>query len=96
MAVCLSGQHLLDHDGLPVEDDSFYLALNAGPEAMSFRLPDGWLGGAWACVLDTAADRPFDSRAGVVWQASEAVRLASHSLLLARCTDQPVKRGGFG
>jgi isoamylase len=96
IAVYLSGRRLVDDDGGPIEDDSFYLALNAGPEALIFRLPDGWLGGAWSCVLDTAAPRPFDSRSGVTWQASEAVRLASHSLLLARRAGEPVKRGRIG
>ena len=84
IAVYLSGEHLLDPQAQPVPDDSFYLALNARPAAMTFRLPDGWLGGAWTCVLDTAAERPFDSRAGEVCQASQRIPLAPHSLVLAR------------
>ena len=39
IAVYLSGQHLLGRDGSSIEDDSFYLALNAGPETRAFACP---------------------------------------------------------
>jgi len=84
IAVYLSGEHLRDSDGRPVRDDSFYLALNATSEDITFTLPDGWLGGSWSCVFDTAADQPFDADRGRPWQTSEPVSLVNHSLLLAR------------
>ena len=84
IAVYLSGEQLLDRDGQHISDDSFYLALNATAQPLTFRLPGGWLGGAWACVFDTAADRPFEAHAGEVWQASKAISLVDRSLVLAR------------
>ena len=87
IAAYLSGRHLVDHRGEPITDDSFYLALNATSEAMTFTLPDGWLGGAWECVLDTAAVRPFGARAGEPCRAAEPMTLVAHSMLLARRID---------
>jgi isoamylase len=84
IAVYLSGQHLVDRDGHPVADDSFYLALNATPDDVHFRLPDGWLGGAWAYVLDTAAARPFEARRRRARGAAQRVSLVRHSLVLFR------------
>ncbi len=84
IAVYLSGRHLVDRDGAALDDDSFYLALNATATPMEFRLPDGWLGGAWAYVLDTALDDPFSARPGEVCRAAEPVTLVEHSLVLAR------------
>ncbi len=84
IAVYLSGEQLVDRDGQHTSDDSFYLALNATAQPLTFRLPDGWLGGAWACVFDTAADRPFEAYAGEVWQASKTISLVDRSLILAR------------
>ncbi len=84
MAVCLSGRHLVDRDGEPVEDNSFYLALNASGENRPYRLPDGWLGGAWEIVFDTAVEQPFEARRGEVLAAAETIALVRHSLLLAR------------
>ncbi len=87
IAVYLSGRHLHDEQGRPMEDDSFYLALNATADPLVFTLPDGWLGGAWRPVLDTAVPRPFETRAGERWAAAESIMLAGHSLVLARRVD---------
>ena len=84
IAVYLSGRHLRDDRGAPLVDDSFYLALNATPEPMTFTLPDGWLGGAWSCVFDTAAARPFEAHARRIYEAAEPVVLAERSMFLAR------------
>jgi hypothetical protein len=51
---------------------------------MVFTLPDGWLGGTWECVLDTAAERPFEARSGEVIKASQHLPLPDHSMLLLR------------
>ena len=83
IAVYLSGERLVGRAGQAVTDDSFYLVLNATAEELAFTMPD-WLGGAWACVLDTAADDPFGARAGEVCTGAERVSLVAHSLVLAR------------
>ena len=84
IAVYLSGEHLRDRDGQAITDDSFYLALNATAAPMTFSLPDGWLGGTWGCVFDTASERPFEARAGEVCEVLEELPLVGHSLVLAR------------
>ncbi|MEA2026229.1 MAG: glycogen debranching enzyme, partial [Chloroflexota bacterium] len=87
IAVYLSGEHLVDREGEPVEDDSFYLALNATAADLPFRLPGTWLGGAWACVFDTAAAHPFDARTGEACGAADEIVLAHHSMIVARRFD---------
>jgi isoamylase len=87
IAVYLSGAHLCDDDGHPATDDSFYLALNASAEPLVFQLPDGWLGGSWQCVFDTAAERPFEARAGEICDASQPLTMVGRSLILARRLD---------
>ena len=82
IAVYLSGRDLVDRSGLPIEDDSFYLALNATAEDMRFRLPDGWLGGSWEIVFDTARSAPFEPRTSV---ASSAPRNRSTSRATRCC-----------
>ncbi len=87
IAVYLSGGNLVDPDGRPIQDDSFYLALNASADDVTLRLPDGWLGGAWECVFDTAAEQPFEARKGEVCEAGERHLLTRHSMMLARCIE---------
>ena len=84
IAVYLSGIHLTDAQGQLAPEDSFYIALNSTPEALAFTLPEGWLGGAWSCVFDTGATKPFGARAGEVCRSSGTLKLAPHSMLLAR------------
>ncbi len=88
IAVYLSGRHLEDEQGRPLEDDSFYLALNATAEAVDFRLPDGWLGHGWQWILDTAAPQPFVTDAARVSGAAEVVNVAARSIVLARHADR--------
>jgi pullulanase/glycogen debranching enzyme len=87
IAVYLSGENLVDVNGGAIRDDSFYLALNATAQDMTFTLPDGWLGGTWACEFDTAAPRPFEARQGDTWSAAAEIELRDHSLLLAKRLD---------
>jgi glycogen operon protein len=84
IALYLSGQRLHDAQGRPVEDDSFYLALNATAQAVAFRLPDRRLGDSWRFVFDTAAARPFEAHAGRVVEAAARISLAAHSVVLVR------------
>jgi glycogen operon protein len=87
IAVYLSGDDLVDLRGRPVSDDSFYLALNATADPLTFRLPDGWLGATWSWVFDTAAERPFETRAGEIAGPATEVTLADRSMVLARRVD---------
>ncbi len=87
IAVYLSGGHLVDPRGYPEVGDSFYLALNATPGEVTFRLPDGWLGASWEYVLDTAAKSPFKARPERFAAAGDDIGLSAHSLLLLRRTD---------
>jgi len=86
IAVHLSGERLVDGHGQPSRDDSFYLALNATPDDITFARPD-WLGGAWECVLDTSASEPFEARPGEACIDSVGTTLMNHSLFLARRID---------
>ena len=63
IAVFLSGRHLVDRDGKPLIDDSFYLCLDARDEDLEFRLPDHLPGQRWVYAMDTAAPAPFDRTA---------------------------------
>ena len=84
IAVYLSGEHLVDGNGHNVVDDSFYLALNATAEPMTFHLPDGWLGASWSLVFDTAAEHPFEVDDGAVLPPATPFGVEAHALLLAR------------
>ncbi len=84
IAVYLSGEHLVGRHGQHVSDDSFYLALNATAQPLTFALPGGWLGAAWSCVFDTAAEQPFEAHAGEIFDPSHELTLVSGSMLLAR------------
>ncbi|WP_326687843.1 glycogen debranching protein GlgX [Streptomyces sp. NBC_01795] len=46
--------------GEPVRDDSFLCVLHAGPEELSFRLPDAAWGAAYEVVVDTAREVVVD------------------------------------
>jgi glycogen operon protein len=90
IAIFLSGDHIVDADGHPLADDSFYLCLNARAADLEFRLPTAALGGRWATVLATAADDAFavDDRAPI--EAGGIVRVTSHSMVVLR------RSGGLG
>jgi glycogen operon protein len=86
IAVYLSGRHLVDTDGLPMEDDSFYVCLNAGGADLEFRLPDDGLPRAWERVMDTAAADPFPSDVALPLTAGDALLVASRSVVLLRAS----------
>jgi glycogen operon protein len=56
LAVFLNGSSIteLSPRGEQIEDDSFLMLLNPGPEPVDFTLPKGPFGEAWVPVLDTA------------------------------------------
>ncbi len=62
LGVFLSGEGLVDVHGLPVVDDSFFVAFNTGWESRRFQVPNAGRAAAWRMVMDTAAARPFPSR----------------------------------
>ena len=87
IAVYLSGRHLVDADGRPIVDDSFYLCLNARSTDLEFRMPGEDLGQGWATVLDTAATEPFRPWAGPPLAAGQALLATAHSLVLLRLVE---------
>jgi glycogen operon protein len=82
LGVFLNGQENRDRmpDGGAVRDESFLVLLNAGAEAVEFRLPASRFGRHWALELSTA-----DPEAGSVeYRHREDVVLEARSLLLLR------------
>jgi isoamylase len=59
VGVFLSGTGLVDVDGLPVEDDSFFLAFNPHAVDRRFVAPDAGRVTGWQVCLSTAAAQPF-------------------------------------
>jgi glycogen operon protein len=84
IAIYLSGGHLVDADGLPTEDDSFYVCLNAGGTDLEFRLPDDGLAVSWERIMDTAAVDPFVPGPGAPLRAGDALLVTSRSVVLLR------------
>jgi glycogen operon protein len=84
IAVFVSGQHLVDGDGLALTDDSFYLCLNARALDLEFRLPPAHLGAHWEPVLDTALEDPFDPAGLTPVSAGGVLAVTNRSLVLLR------------
>jgi glycogen operon protein len=84
IAIYLSGRHLVDADGLPIADDSFYVCLNAGGTDLEFRLPDDGLAMSWERVMDTAAADPFAPDPRSPLRAGDALLVTSRSVVLLR------------
>ncbi len=84
IAVFMSGQHLVDDDGRPISDDSFYLCLNAGAADLEFRLPGPELVTSWQPVLDTAVAEPFGPWRDPHVPTGSALQIAAHSVVLLR------------
>ena len=59
IGVFISGEGLVDVDGLPMRDDSFFLAINPRDEDRTFVVPNAGRAAAWEVTLDTAAASPF-------------------------------------
>ncbi len=87
LGVFLSPEGLMASlDGMPVSDDSFYVAFNAGTRDRRFRLPPERLGQRWRTVMDTAA-RPEFPRLGRLYRAGWRFRVAAHSVVILRRID---------
>ncbi len=67
-----------------MNDDSFYVCLNAGPGDLAFRLPGEELGTPWQRVLDTAAQRPFGPWEDGQLAAGGSVLTAGRCVVLLR------------
>jgi isoamylase len=83
LGVFISGDGLVDIDGLPVGDDSFYLAFNPHDERRRFVLPDQARAATWQVCLDTAAARPFPAR-GRRLGAGATLVTAGHSIMVLK------------
>jgi glycogen operon protein len=83
LGVFLSGEGLVDVNGLPVVDDSFFVAFNTGWEARRFKVPNAGRAAAWQMVFDTAAARPFPA-GGRRIRASGTVTVDRRSVILLR------------
>ncbi|MEV7777409.1 glycogen debranching protein GlgX [Kitasatospora sp. NPDC088351] len=84
LGMLLSGAATAERDpsGRPLQDDSFLLLLNAGPEPLPFTLPgEPWTAPqtAYETVLDTTADAPAPT-----CRPQDTVLLGGHSLQLLR------------
>ncbi len=93
LAVYLNGAVLPDPDvhGNPVVDDTFFLVLNGGDEALECVLPPETWGASWRTLLDTASDTERGYRAG------QAVPLlAHHGVLLAEVQEDEGKAAAGG
>ncbi|MDH4141333.1 MAG: glycogen debranching enzyme, partial [Chloroflexota bacterium] len=81
IGVYIAGTGLADMDGLPVEDDSFFLAFNPHPERRRFCVPAAGNGTTWQVCLDTAAAKPFPARGRRV-EAGGTLSVAGQSMVL--------------
>jgi isoamylase len=84
IGVFLSGHDLRGLDGEPIHDDAFYLAFNASPKAVRFRIPDGRLGQRWKVLLDTAAEPAWLRRRRVVRAGDRLLARARSVIVLVR------------
>ena len=83
LGVFLSGEGLVDVHGLPVVDDSFFVAFNTGWESRRFRVPNAGRAAAWRLVMDTAAAQPFPARGRTI-RAGGTVSVGRRSVALLR------------
>ncbi len=83
IGVFISGVGLVDVDGLPITDDSFFLAINPHDVKRTFVLPDGARAQAWQVCLDTAAVRPFPARGRRI-KAGRSLAVPGHSIIVLR------------
>ncbi|HEX8938816.1 MAG TPA: glycogen debranching protein GlgX [Candidatus Limnocylindrales bacterium] len=88
LAIFLGGDVPVHRDarGEPVGDDTFCILLNALPDAVRFRLPDGVRARHWDIVFDTAADDPFAAAARPL-RAGSSRTVEARSVILLRRVD---------
>ena len=83
IGVFISGEGLVDVDGLPISDDSFFLAINPSAESRGFTVPNGARAAAWQLSIDTAAEPPFPARGQRV-RAGTTIDVARESIVVLR------------
>ncbi|MEO8468450.1 MAG: glycogen debranching protein GlgX [Chloroflexota bacterium] len=83
IGVFISGEGLVDVDGLPITDDSFFLAINPSDEKRGFTVPNGTRAAAWQLSIDTAAEPPFPARGRRV-RAGTTIDVAHESIVVLR------------
>ncbi len=88
LGVFISGNGLVDVDGLPITDDPFFLAINPQAEKRMFVIPDGGLAAAWRVRLDTAAARPFPKRGRRV-HAGGSIAVSGYALVVLQGLPRP-------
>ncbi len=86
IGVFISGEGLVDADGLPITDDSFFLALNPSPEARDFAVPNGARANVWEVSLETSSDAPFPTRTRQI-PAGSTIEVAAESMVVLRGRD---------
>jgi glycogen operon protein len=84
IGIFLSGDLVVDVDGRPAPDDSFFLCLNARAVDVAFRLPGAALAERWASVFHTAIDDAFAVEDRDPFAAVDMVTASARSLLLLR------------
>ncbi len=83
IGVFISGEGLVDVEGLPIVDDSFFLAINPSSEKRGFTVPNGTRALAWQVSLDTAAAGPFPTRGRRI-RAGATIDVAGQSIVVLR------------
>jgi isoamylase len=83
VGVFLSGTGLVDVDGLPVEDDSFFLAFNPHGVDRRFVTPDAGRVAGWRVCLSTAAAQPFPARGRQILPGG-SITVAEHAIVVLR------------
>ena len=86
LGVFLSGEGIRNRFGETEADDTFLVLLNANPDTVRFRLPNGRIGRTWRTVLDTAAARPWPSRGRTV-SAGARLGVRGRSLVVLQRDD---------
>jgi glycogen operon protein len=83
IGVFISGEGLVDVDGLPIADDSFFLAINPSDDKRGFTVPNEISAPAWQLSLDTAAEPPFPTRGRRI-RAGAVIDVAPQSIVVLR------------
>ncbi|MES2210855.1 MAG: glycogen debranching protein GlgX [Chloroflexota bacterium] len=83
IGVCISGEGLVDVDGLPIHDDSFFLAINPRSDERRFVVPEATRSAVWQVCLDTSAARPFPARGRRI-DAGGGMTVAGHSMMVLK------------
>jgi len=84
VAVFLNGAAITEPDprGDPVTDRKFLLMFNAGPEPITFTLPEARLGSDWEVVIDTTS--PRGSAEAMEFSPKTKVEVASRAIVVLR------------